>query len=192
MKFSKDEDKMLLISYGSFFGGAVNIEFIKVDETFCKCIIVGSNGYPVDSEFMVSRTDLNRLDQTIKKICRWNDYYPDTDGILDGFGWEIEIHMGDIDIRKHGYEAFPRNYNEVMQELIMFVDEFFKKSVPEGEYRLPLNPFMYTIIKFGQKIETWDESEEIYPEVKKHKTQKSQVSSEGLKTLQIPDFLKKE
>ena len=184
---------MLLISYGSFFGGAVDIEFIKENESICKCIIVGANGYSVDSEFLVSMTDLKRLDPTIKKICRWDDDYQNPDEIYDGFGWEIEIHMGDVDTRKHGYEAFPRNYNKVMKELITFVDEFFKKSVPEGEYRPPLSPFMYTTItKFIRKKETWDQSKENYPEVKKHKTWESQFSPGERKELKIPDFLKKE
>ena len=189
MKYSKDEDKLLLISYGSFFGGAVQIEFIKVNESSCKCKIWGGNGYPVDSEFMISMVELKRLDPVINKICRWDDDYQNTDEIYDGFDWQIEIHMENIDVCKSGYEAFPRNYNEVMQELIMFVDEYFKENVPEEEYRLPLSPFIFTLRKFKRKIETWDESKEVYPEVKKQKTQKAQLSPEELK---IPEFLRKE
>ena len=69
MKYSKDEDKLLLISYGSFFGGAVDIEFIKENESSCKCKISGGNGYPVDSEFMLSMDELKRLDPVIKKFA---------------------------------------------------------------------------------------------------------------------------
>ncbi len=192
MKYSKDEDILLIISYGAFFGGDVDIEFIKVNESFCKCKIVGGNGYSVDSEFLVSRNDLNRLVPTMKKICKWDDDYKNTYEIYDGFGWEIEIHMGDIDTCKHGYEAYPRNYKKVMKELIRFVDKLFKKSVPKEEYRPPLSPFMYNVTKFINKKETRDEPKEDYLEGRKYKAWKSQLSPGEPKTLQIPEFLKKE
>ncbi len=107
------------LSYGSFFGGTCTISIGRVDELTDSCAITGGNGYPEEVEFSIADNEMDNIRETLDMIKHWKNEYECPHDILDGFGWEIKFISDGKKIEKSGYMAYPENYNDVMQELIL-------------------------------------------------------------------------
>lgn len=172
-------ENIFSLSYGSYFGGSCAISIVRNNETEDLCAITGGNGYPEETEFPVEKDSIYTLNETLEKIKQWNNNYDCPHDILDGFGWEVSFVSEGKKVRKSGYMAYPENYNEVMQDLLRFVEEHKKAALTGKEIYLPLNPFEregffvpigektckeehYRRLSFRPKIRLWSWKEQIY------------------------------
>ena len=124
-----------VIDYGSFFGGACNVTINKEDANTAKCEIKGFNGWSYNATFIFPLEEVDNLLYIYDEIGNWKDEYKDVRGILDGYGWTIELRIKDC-IRKHGYEKFPNNYNAVMNKIKATIEELRDRYVEETEKKL--------------------------------------------------------
>ncbi len=167
------------LSYGSFFGGTCTISITRVDELTDSCAITGGNGYPEEVEFSIADNEMDNIRETLDMIKHWKNEYECPHDILDGFGWEIKFISDGKKIEKSGYMAYPENYNDVMQELIRFVEELKERYLFDKRY-LPLSPFAESgyFVPVGSKIiqgshykcdykpeiKTWSPANQMYQE----------------------------
>ena len=82
-------DNIFSLTYGAFFGGSCAISLVRTDNNTGLCAITGGNGYPEEVEFSIPIDAINSIDETLEKICLWNNKYDCPHDILDGFGWEV-------------------------------------------------------------------------------------------------------
>lgn len=142
------------LSYGSYFGGACIITIEKQDEDSDLCIIKGCNGYFYNAEFSIKKDSIDSIRETLDKVKQWNKEYKCPEDILDGFDWEVEFVTGKRRISRSGYMAYPENYNEVMQELIMFIEKLKKDELSSEDLFPPLDPFETEgyFVPIGEKV----------------------------------------
>lgn len=86
----------------------------------------GFNGNDMNVEKTISGEYLDRISDIIKKydVASWDGFDESDDGILDGHGFTLKIkYTSGATLEAHGYMKYPRNYDEVDEELSEIFDE---------------------------------------------------------------------
>nr|WP_304101162.1 hypothetical protein [Mitsuokella multacida] len=78
-------------------------------------------------EFDITDEDLQEIGTILNPVKNWKSKYTNPDGILDGFGWEIEYRYKGVKIKSEGYEEYPADYEEVVKELQEYIETLCKK-----------------------------------------------------------------
>ena len=130
------EKKAFYFSRGAFFGGTLltTIYTLLNDNDHVVLEMRPANLFRKMKryEFIMPITEMERLARIIASIRDWKPQYKNERRILDGYGWSLEYHFGDLDFQSHGYMCFPENYKEKVSELQTIIEEFCLKYAPDG------------------------------------------------------------
>ena len=119
-------DKKVIFEFerGAFFSGQLDYRIADMHFTMKTCNAFRSMQC---FEFDVTEEDLQRIFAVLAPVKKWKEEYDDKNGILDGFGWSIKYCHKGIKIASQGYEAFPRDYKTVIEELQECMETLCKK-----------------------------------------------------------------
>jgi hypothetical protein len=110
---------------GSYFGGYGEYE-IKNEGGELKFSARGYNGKDVNVDKTISGEYLDRIDAVLKKydVASWDGFNESDDDVMDGhsFSLDVEYDTG-ATIHAYGYMKYPRNYNQVSDELYEIIEE---------------------------------------------------------------------
>ena len=110
---------------GSYFGGYGEYE-IKNKGGELKFSARGYNGKDVNVDKTISGEYLDRIDAVLKKydVASWDGFNESDDDVMDGhsFSLDVEYDTG-ATIHAYGYMKYPRNYNQVSDELYEIIEE---------------------------------------------------------------------
>lgn len=80
-------------------------------------------------ELMVTKYNLKEINEIIKEnnIDKWNGFNKQNENVLDGSGFDLEIHYSDdTSIKAHGYMIYPENYETSSKPLKEYLNFLVK------------------------------------------------------------------
>jgi len=123
-------------SYASGAWGEYNFDLTENGNAEITYFFGDSWGYEEDQNLIatVSADYLVELTEILNShnLAAWNGYFKYDSGIIDGHGFIIELTTDSgQEFYAHGYEKYPRNYEEVSSAIYSFFDQFEYTDKPE-------------------------------------------------------------
>lgn len=112
---------------GSFDGGMLRYEITEYEDVlFFEGRCCNAFVFMPDYSFFMPKDALTDLIEELKGIRSWrhNKVMP---GILDGYGYTININYGGLRFSKNGYEAYPFNSEKIYHEHVRKIQNEIEK-----------------------------------------------------------------
>lgn len=154
------------LELGSFYPGYYEYSIYRVDGKTA-IVIEGHNDFETHVAFYIKPSELDVLNSIMKGAQFWRKDYSLPKGfeVADGYGFDIIYIQGIKSFKSRGYEAYPANYENVVNALLSWFEDMYIKYSEfyddrEKEARLtigvvePLYPGVQTApVRFVEWIE---------------------------------------